>query len=130
MGMSFSGEPKVENINKSEMDAWSDRLKQVAKEVWGDEADSQDLANKPRVEISADSARLEVTLGDVYVRIVTGESENRNKPFHFRRYVSDKYPTSPKTEFYEGNNQSFTPMDASEVEIEVEKEIDRIRSSR
>lgn len=128
--MNFSDEPKPENSNTSAMNAWSDRLKQVRKEVWGDDADGEDKKNRPRVEISTDSVRLDVTCGNVYVRIVTGESKNKQKPFHFYRYVSEKHPTSPKTEFYERKKQPFTPMDASEVEIELEKEIARIRSSK
>ncbi|MBI4093971.1 hypothetical protein HY417_03330 [Candidatus Kaiserbacteria bacterium] len=77
--------------------------------------------NKVTIRPSTDGDILEVTAKNVYIRVVAGESKNRQKPFSFYRYVSTATPDKPKTVIYERQKRPVTPMDADELRIELEK---------
>jgi hypothetical protein len=52
------------------------------------------------VVLSTDGTILEMTQGNVYIRILVGESRSSEKPFSFSKYVSAGNERLPKTEFF------------------------------
>lgn len=128
--MNFSDEPKPANPQRAEMDAWHAKLKKLADESKGEVNADSSRKIKSQISITSDSRILEITCGNVYVRIVAGEARNRQRPFHFYRYVSVNTPESPKTDFYRRQKQPFTPMDASNIEKEIDKEVARIKAAK
>ena len=106
-------EPKMENPHKATMEKWANDLQLRFKtEIAEREID---------INISGDARILGITYKNIYIRIVSGETKNKERPFSFYRYVSEITSENPKTAFFSRKKHPHTPMDAGEVESELMK---------
>ena len=57
-------------------------------------------SRKHAVINGADQSILEITFANMYIRVVADRAAPSEKPFAFYRYISNKNPNRPKTEFH------------------------------